>query len=169
MPNLLIRLPGNCSDAHTAALCQDGRIGTAALEPTGMAGVLRLKTLVDTREGADQTAQLSVSARVEAVLADGRRIVLLDDRGWTSKRSDGGDPWEFESGEGIRQEALTVVGPDEPTGDDDQVDADAEHWDALARVLRDAGVDVSGAELAAVPQEIELSDRVMTRIGKHQQ
>lgn len=131
-----------------------------------MAGIVRLKTQVDVVEGEDQVGQMSVSARLQAELADGRRVVLLDDRGWTSRRSDGGDPWEHESVEAIGHHALTVVGPDEPNEDADQDGAEAAHWDALARVLHNAGIDVSAAELAALPHEVELSDRVASRIGQ---
>ena len=45
--------------------------------------VARLVTLLDLDGGAGARS-MSVSARHEAVLADGRRIVLLDDRGWTT-------------------------------------------------------------------------------------
>lgn len=130
-----------------------------------MAGVIRLNTFVDTADTEDRARQMSVSARLEAVLADGQRVVLLDDRGWSGKRNDGGDPWELETVEEIQREARTVVGPDEPHEGRSQADMEADHWNALAQLLRHAGVEVSRAELAAVPHEVELSDRVRARIG----
>jgi hypothetical protein len=49
-----------------------------------MAAVTRLVTLVDVRDEVADPRQMSVSALHEAVLEDGRRVLLLDDRGWTS-------------------------------------------------------------------------------------
>lgn len=132
-----------------------------------MAQVVRLVTFVDTTEAEDQARQMSVSARLEALLADGRRVVLLDHRGWGGKRNDGGDPWEHESVEGIKREARNVVGPDEPYEGHSQADMEETHWSALAETLRREGVEVSGVDLTAVPHEVQLSDRVMTRIAQH--
>ena len=57
---------------------------------------------------------MSVSARHEAVLVNGR-CVLLDDRGWSLS---GGtfDIWAVTSVEDIVDTARVVVGPDEPFG-----------------------------------------------------
>ncbi len=41
-------------------------------------------TLVDVNDQGSVAGQMSVSARHEAVLADGRHVLLLDGRGWTS-------------------------------------------------------------------------------------
>lgn len=49
-----------------------------------MAAVARLVTLVDVDDDVADPRQMSVSARHEAVLVDGRRLLLLDDRGWSS-------------------------------------------------------------------------------------
>lgn len=46
-----------------------------------MPAVTRLVTLAELHGATD--AHLSVSARHEAVLDDGCRVLLLDDRGWT--------------------------------------------------------------------------------------
>ena len=51
-----------------------------------MTAVARLLTLVDLMDQHDEgtdARRLDVSARLEAVLADGRRIVLLHGRGWS--------------------------------------------------------------------------------------
>ena len=48
-----------------------------------MPRVIRLVTLADLRETADPM-EISVSARVEAVLDDGSTLVALDGRGWTA-------------------------------------------------------------------------------------
>ena len=88
-----------------------------------MASVARLVTFVEIRDEGDgglDARRMSVSARHEAVLADGSRVVLLDDRGWTEElRGVGvGEPsfgiWANETPEQIERTARAVVGPDEP-------------------------------------------------------
>jgi hypothetical protein len=49
-----------------------------------MTAVARLVTFVDVDDRAGEARRMSVSARHEAALADGRRVLLLDDRGWSS-------------------------------------------------------------------------------------
>ena len=122
-----------------------------------------------------------MSARHEAVLADGRRVVLLDDRGWSGELFRvvrGGEPsrqergliglpgvWASETAEEIERTARVVVGPDEPFEGRTQAEMEASHWDSLARVLQQQGVAVQGAELRALPHDVELSDRVLARLG----
>jgi hypothetical protein len=98
--------------------------------------VQRLETVVT------QRAAGSFTARLDAVLADGTRVVLLDDRGWTES-----PPAASPSGDDIAFTARTVVGPDE--GDDAMA-----HWDALAATLRAHGVAADGAALAALPHDV---------------
>lgn len=75
-----------------------------------MADVTRLLTFVyiDDRDARG----LSVSALHQAVLDDGRRVVLLDDRGGTSSKGAAAAPVAD-----IEETARVVVGPDEPFGD----------------------------------------------------
>jgi hypothetical protein len=54
------------------ASCNDEQVAT----------VTRLVTFVDV-DGATEARQISVSARNEAALEDGRHVLLLDDRGWS--------------------------------------------------------------------------------------
>jgi len=49
--------------------------------------VTRLVTFVDVDDNVADARQMSVSARHEAVLVNGRRVLLLDDRGWSSSLS----------------------------------------------------------------------------------
>jgi hypothetical protein len=74
--------------------------------------------------------------------------------------------WAFETLEQLEQEARLVVGPDEPFGGRTQADMERDHWDALARVLRQQGVAVEAAELKVLPHDVELSDRVLARVGR---
>ncbi len=148
-----------------------------------MVTVARLLTFVDIADEDDDgpgARRMSVSARHEAVLADGRRVVLLDDRGWSAQLGLLWDDepseearalvelpsiWAYETVEDMERTARDVVGPDEPFGGRTRADMDASHWDSLAGVLQRQGVDVEAAELRGLPHDVELSDRVLARIG----
>ncbi len=139
-----------------------------------MGGVVRLVTYADIGDDVDPLV-MSVSLRQDAVLADGRRLVLLDDRGWSSKlcispdddASDGGIPdvWSTTSVAELAADALTVVGPDEPYDGRSLADMEQAHWRLLAANLHRQGVDVDGPELRGLPHEVVLSDRLVARIG----
>ena len=74
--------------------------------------------------------------------------------------------WAYETVEDMERTARDVVGPDEPFGGRTRADMGASHWDSLARVVQRQGVDVEAAELRALPHDVELSDRVLARIGR---
>jgi hypothetical protein len=140
-----------------------------------MAAVVRLVTFVEIRDGEDHGPsgrRMSVTARHEAELADGRRVVLLDDRGWTGELrvAGGGEPphgiWAQETAEQIEFTARAVVGPDEPFEGRTRAEMEAGHWETLARVLREEGIAAEAAELRALPHDVELSDRVRERLGE---
>ncbi len=99
-----------------------------------------------------------------ADLADGRRLVLRADRGFTSRlRGPGADEpgaaWRHETVAGLAADVLATVLPDdaEETGEDHP-------WEELAGLLRDRGVAVSAGELRRAPYAVELSDRVRARL-----
>jgi hypothetical protein len=94
-----------------------------------------------------------------AVLDDGRRLVLHQERGFAVSRSATGDPWTWLTAEGITSDVLTTVLPDE----DDA--ADEHPYDWLCRLLSQRGVEVSVEELRAVPYVVELSDDVLARLS----
>ena len=121
--------------------------------------VARLVTLLDLDAEGAAARSMSVSARHEAVLADGRRIVLLDGRGWTTWPSVPGDA-SVPSIEEIEETARTVVGPDEPFGGRSQTDMEDDHWAALADVLRQEGVGADARELRLLPHDVVLSERL---------
>jgi hypothetical protein len=149
-----------------------------------MAAVTRLLTYIDINDEDDDSPdarRMSVSARHEAVLADGRRVVLLADRGWSGEvvvawhdepsEQDRRDfelsgIWASETVEGMKREARVVVGPDEPFDGRTQAEMEADHWDALAQTLQQQGVAVEAGELKVLPHDVELSDRVVARIGR---
>ena len=136
-------------------------------------------TFVDLTEGVDDTCQLSFSARHEAVLLDGRCLLLLDDRGWSwsrlltafqagdasdrdSTREQQPDIWAMTSVEDIEQEARMVVGPDEPFDGFSQEDGEQGHWAHLSDVLRRHGVDA--LDLRRFPHDAVLSERLLARV-----
>jgi hypothetical protein len=137
--------------------------------------ITRLVTFVDIHAADD--SQLSFSARHDVLLADGRRIVLLNDRGWSQSRiyffgdgepttrNEGSSPWEGVTREHIEEAARTVVGPDEAYGDYTQSEIDEAHWAYLSGTLGKHGIDVDATDLRGLPHEVELSDRLLARIG----
>src|SRR3954463_16332355 len=101
--------------------------------------VVRLLTLVDVNDkhaGGLDGSRMSVSARHEAVLADGHRVLLLNNRGWTaelfhaaadSTRHRLTGIWGAGTREGMESTARTVIGPDEPFGGRTQTQEEAGH------------------------------------------
>ena len=145
-----------------------------------MAAVTRLLTIVDVDDELDDPRQMSVSARHEAVLADGQRVLLLDDRGWVTSAlradragevpdsdlvRDRPNAWAMTSVEEIEETARWVVGPDEAEGHS-QKDMEASHWAYLADVLQQQGVVVDAHELKRLPHDVVLSERLLARIGR---
>jgi hypothetical protein len=141
-----------------------------------MSAVSRLVTFVGLREGVGDAHQMSVSARHEAELLDGRRVLLLDDRGWSSRlltASSAGvlpeeqpDIWTTTSIEEIEETARTVVGPDEPPEGFSPEDAETAHWTYLSDVLRRHGVVVEPLDLKGLPHDVALSERLLARLGQ---
>lgn len=136
-----------------------------------MATVSRLITAVDIEDDADQPAdQLSFSAVLKAELADGREVVLLDDRGWgqTALIEVGGtapsDPWASVTRRQVETTARSVVGPDEPVDGEDSDEAERAHWSSLARALGRTGVATTADELRRLPDDVVLSDRLLDRL-----
>jgi hypothetical protein len=159
-----------------AGLHSSARIGP-------MAGVTRLLTAVDIDDADDdgpKARRMSVKARHEALLEDGGRVVLLDDRGWSEQlgavwTDDASPPqdwretlpsvWTFATVEGLERIARDVVGPDAPLDGLTRAEMEASHWEALATILREQGVDVDAAELKELPHDVEISARLRARLG----
>jgi hypothetical protein len=148
-----------------------------------VSAVTRLVTFVDLAEGVGDTRQTSFSARHEAVLLDGRRVLVLDDRGWSwsshiaffeasdasdrnSTREQPPDIWATTSVEDIEQTARMIVGPDEPSDGFSQEDAAQGHWAYLSDVLGQHGVVVDAQVLRRLPHDVVLSDRLLARVGR---
>src|SRR5712691_679015 len=132
-----------------------------------MPRVVRLVTFADVGGDAD-ARRISVSARHEAVLEDGRRLLLLSDRGWSATIAGAGanevsDIWAGTSEQEIAETARTVVGPDEPFGGRSQNDMETDHWNALAETLLAHGVSADADELSRLPHAVVLSNRLLAR------
>ncbi len=123
-----------------------------------MTAAIRLVTFVDVDDQMADT--ISVSARHEAELVDGRRVLLLNDRGWGSSQG-----WAETSVEEIQETTRVVVGPDEPFDDRSQEDMKADHWTFLHQIALRQGVAVDKAELRRLPHDVVLSQQVLARIG----
>jgi hypothetical protein len=134
----------------------------ASCDDEHVAAVIRLVTFVDADDASD-ARQISVSARHEAVLEDGRPVLLLDDRGWSAS----GPPniWAMTSVEDIVDMTRTVVGPDEPFGERSHEDMEADHWAQLTGVLRHQGVVADALDLKRLPHDVVLSERLLTLVG----
>jgi hypothetical protein len=135
-----------------------------------MSRVVRLETLADIGEDAD-AGRISVSARHEAVLDDGRRVLLLGDRGWAESMGGPGanevsDIWAVTSEHQIAETARVVVGPDEPFGGHTQRDMETSHWNTLAETLRAHGVFADAWELSRLPHAVVLSDGLLARLRR---
>lgn len=114
------------------------------------------------RRYVEDPREMSLSALHLAVLDDGTRVTLLDDRGWGVLVPP--DIWRRSSVEEIEATARMVVGPDEPYSGRSQADMEADHWASLAAILRRRGVLVDAEELGRLPHHVELSDRLRTRL-----
>lgn len=127
-----------------------------------VAPVTRLVTSVDL--GYADERQMSLSACHEAELTDGRRVLLLDDRGWDS--SGPPDLWARTTAEDLADTARMVVGPDEPFGGRSHEDMDADHRAYLSAVLRRHGIVADARELQRLPHDVVLSERLLARLGR---
>ncbi|MGW5360613.1 hypothetical protein [Actinopolymorpha pittospori] len=105
--------------------------------------------------------QVSVSATLSGVLDDGRRIMLLDDRGWGSTQH-----WDAATIEEIEDTARTVVGPDEPIEGETYEEEAAAYWAHLATLLGRQGVIADAGALRLLPHDVVLSERLRARVRR---
>jgi hypothetical protein len=111
---------------------------------------------VDDTDGSDV---VSVLVRQELELTDGRRVLLLDDRGWGSTAT-----WASSSTDEIVHTTVAAVGPDEPFEDHTADDMAADHWRALAQAAGRRGVNVGPAVLRQLRHDVVLSERLLSRL-----
>ncbi len=133
-----------------------------------MPRVVRLVTLADLA-GDGHPRRICVSARHEGVLDDGRRVLLLDGRGWSGELRGAGageiaDIWARTSKHEIVRTARVVVGPDEPFDGYSQEVMETDHFNALAEKLRAYGVVVDARELKHLPHDVVLGKALLARL-----
>lgn len=125
-----------------------------------MTAARRLVTYADIVEHQSPPGSVGVAARHELELVDGRRVLLLNDRGWGSS-----DSLARATAETVTRTARMVVGPDAPAPGRSQQDMDALHWDCLQQVAQRQGVIVDAAELMRLPHDVVLSERLLARVA----
>jgi hypothetical protein len=101
-----------------------------------------------------------------AVLADGRRLPLGDERGFGGDTyvmgcSDPVDPWPFQTLERLEADVRTTVLPD-----DDETD-DEHPWAWLAERLHSHGVDAGAEQLKQLPYDVVFSQRLLAGVLAH--
>lgn len=119
--------------------------------------------LTDGRRRQLRPSQVAVSARHELELKDGRRVLLLNDRGWGSSGN-----WTLVTVENIQETTRQVVGPDAPFDGKSKQEMEAEHWASLQLIAEREGVIVDAEELRQLPHDVVLSQRLLARIGTDQ-
>ena len=88
-----------------------------------------------------------------ADLADGRRLTLHEERGFTTSGQ-----WRSLTLENLERDVRTTVLPD----DDDTED---EHpWEWLATLLHARGVEATAQALRLLPYDVEFSERLRARL-----
>ncbi len=137
-----------------------------------MGVVERLETLVEINDhdDHDDPRTMSVDARHEAVLPDGRRLLLLETAAG-ARRSIAFRQRRPTSGlrcrvQDIEADARTVVGPDEPVEGRSWEEAEAAHWSFISDVLRRQGVVVDAAELRRLPHDVVIGERLRARLTR---
>lgn len=113
---------------------------------------MRLVTYVDIDGTRYWPENICVSARHELELDDGRRVLLLDDRGWG-----GTAKWNEMSVNEVRETSRMVVGPDEPPEGSSRERMESMHWASLQQIAQDQGVSIVAADLRRLRHDVVLS------------
>jgi len=128
----------------------------------------RLLTSIEIDEPAntprDADDEMSISAVLELELTSGRRVTLLDDRGWSS--SGPSNIWAYTSLTDLADTARTVVGPDEPHDGVSYEDAQQGYWAQMAANARAQGVHIEAGDLAALPHDVDISRDIRGRVAR---
>lgn len=115
-------------------------------------------------EQAGPAVSLHVEAHHELEL-DGRRLTLLDDRGWSESGWDENGPAALVvTLAEVESTARTVVGPDEPYDDHTPEDMARDHWESLARDAVAQGADITADQLRALPHDVVLGPRLQALV-----
>lgn len=116
--------------------------------------------LVITADVDGPGAAVSIKARLELEVAHEVRVLLLDDRGWSSTGL-----WTDVSVEDVRYTTLKTVGPDEPFGDLTTEDMERDHWTSLQQAARRHGVAMDAEQLRSLPRDVVLTPLLLDRMA----
>lgn len=119
----------------------------------------RLISFADSDANPAHPERVSIRVRFELELADGRRLLLLNDRGWGCSGT-----WSELTMEEIVMNARGVVGPDEPPQGRSREEQANLYWAAMHRILQRQGVTLGEDELRQLPHDVEISDRLLARV-----
>jgi len=125
-----------------------------------MTTATRLVSCAEVNVQSSHPEEVSITVRHELELADGRRVPLLNDRGWASTRSWGELTLEY-----IQRNARKVVGPDEPPQGRSREYMATGHWAYLQRIAEQQGVFIDADELRQLPHDVVLSRELLATIG----
>lgn len=132
-----------------------GSTGVTHVGPVEPGPLVGLGALCDLRSAGDYSLSFAVSEFL--TLADGRRVVLHEERGFTISGTGAG-----ETAESITQDVLNTVLPDEVPGEEPTED-DPYPW--LADLARTRGLQVTTDNLRALPYQVILTDAVLRRLA----
>jgi hypothetical protein len=127
------------------------------VEPGRVVGLGAICDLGVRRPDDRRDESFSVSEFV--TLEDGRRVILHEERGFTTGlrstgRSDPGDLREHETLESLERSVLNTVLPDDETSAEDHP------WPWLADLARARGLSVTADDLRALSYEVVFTDAV---------
>lgn len=125
-----------------------------------MSPIIRLVSFADS-DNATTGETEEVSVRHEAELDNGKLVLLLDNRGWSSIGR-----WSDARRRDIEETARVVVGPDEPYGEQSVEVATTGHWAFIQEILAVQGIEVEVSELRKMRHDVVLSKRLQDRLDK---
>ena len=115
-----------------------------------------------TAGGSDR--QLSFRVAEFAVLSDGRRLTLHEERGFDTRVAGTADapvdPWRQLSLEQLERDVRTTV-----LGDDPESTGEEHPWEWLAELLRAHGVATTPGELRGLPYDVVFSPGIRQRLS----
>lgn len=111
-------------------------------------------------EAEPESEEVSVSVLLQAQLDDGRLVVVLDDRGWSTNCS-----WPQAVPADIRETALVVAGPDEPGPGATRAQALHDYWEYIQTILAAQQLHLPVHELMALEHEVQFGPRLQNLLA----
>lgn len=112
-------------------------------------GIMRRFVSIVEIDGVEAGRNAGLSVLHQAQLDDGRLLVVLDDRGWSTNQK-----CSMATASEIRETARMVVGPDEPLHGRSQADAVRGYWLFIQDILARQDVAVPLDELQRLPHDV---------------